>query len=83
MDNFQVLKLEEQKRLSLTQVSAVDSFTEEKIRLSMHSGRLTVMGEKLKILTFSEGTGEFCCEGVVRALSFDGNKISGIKRLFK
>lgn len=84
MDNcFQILNLEEQKRLSLTCVVAVDGFTDEKIRLKVKTGGLVITGEKLKINNFSETTGAFLCEGVIRGVNFTEKKENFVKRLFK
>ena len=84
MENgLQLLNLEEQKRMTLSCVQSVDTFTEEKIRLKVKTGALTVTGKKLKINAFSEATGAFSCEGVIDSLTFNVKKENIIKRLFK
>ncbi|MBQ7164444.1 MAG: YabP/YqfC family sporulation protein [Clostridia bacterium] len=84
MENgLQILSLEERKRLTLTCVQAVDSFTEEKIRLKVKTGSLVVTGEKLKINAFSESTGAFSCEGIINSLSFAEKKENLVKRIFR
>jgi len=82
-NNVQTLVLEDRSRLAVSGVRGVDGFTEERIVLSLDGGKLTVVGEKLKIRSFSEGTGAFCCEGTVTSLKFSGGKMPMIRRLFK
>ena len=79
----QTLVLEDRKRLTLTGVIAVDCFTDQKIRLTVQSGKLLIGGEKLKINGFSEGTGDFSCEGVISSVNFLSRQEKFIKRLFK
>ncbi|MBP5308765.1 MAG: hypothetical protein J6Z34_06490 [Clostridia bacterium] len=84
MENgLQMLSLEEQKRLTLTCVQAVESFTGEKIKLKVVTGSLIISGEKLKINSFSENSGAFSCNGVITSLSFGQKKENIVKRLFK
>lgn len=77
------LVLEERKRLTLSGVGAVDSFGEEKIRLTTSLGRLTISGTKLKIVSFSESTGAFVCEGTVDGMVYSARKEGILKRIFK
>ena len=79
----QTLCLEGVSRLSLSGVVAVDCVSTERIRLSVKTGKLNIGGEKLKVNNFSEGTGAFCCEGVINSLAFSKGKQNIIKRLFK
>jgi hypothetical protein len=79
----QALHLEGTRRLTLTGVSSVDGFTEERIRLSAQTGRIIITGEKLKINCFTESTGAFSCEGRVSSITLSPQRETGVRRLFK
>lgn len=84
MENgIQIMTIEERKRLTLSGVTAVDSFTDEKIRLKVRTGGLIITGEKLKISNFSETTGAFSCDGVISGVSLNAKKEGFVKRIFK
>ncbi len=84
MDNcFQTMVVEEQKRLTLTKVSSVDAFTEQKIRLTVKTGKVLIVGEGLKINGFMESTGAFSCEGRIDGITFSQKKEGLVKRIFK
>ena len=84
MENgIQIMTVEERKRLTLSGAVAVDSFTDERIRLKVKTGGLTITGAKLKISNFSESTGAFSCDGEISGISFSAKKEGVLKRLFK
>ena len=84
MDNdMQILSLEERRRVNITRVTAVEAFTDEKIRLKTDCGTLIITGEKLKIGNFSEATGAFSCGGNIISLSFSAKRENFVKRLLK
>ncbi len=84
MENtFQILTVEDQKRLTLSGVISVEGFTDEKIRLISKTGRILIGGEKLKINNFSETTGAFSCEGKILSVTYLTQKEGLVKRLFK
>ena len=79
----QILTLEDRKKLTLTQVSSVDDFSEERINLTINNIKVKVCGEKLKIVNFNKSSGNFCIEGVVDEIKFGSKKTSIIKKIFK
>ncbi len=77
-----VLTLEQQQKLSISGVASVDSFTENAILLSVNGKRVQISGSKLKVLAFSEGSGNFVASGEVTSIKFGGDR-SGFKKLFR
>jgi len=69
-----VLTLEDEKKLTMTGVASVDSFSDQTIHLTVNGHRVIITGERLKILSFSEGSGNFSAVGEVTALKFGGGK---------
>ncbi len=72
-----ILTLEQQKRLSLSGVSSVDAFTESEIRLTVNGKKVRIGGSKLKVLSFSEGTGNFTASGEVVSIRFGAGNTLG------
>lgn len=63
----------------MTCVESVDSFSESRITLTVAGQRVTIDGSKLKILAFSQGSGNFAASGEVRGLRYGGAKaLSGL-----
>lgn len=76
-----VLTLEDEKKLSITGVANVEGFSEQAIYLTINGQKATILGEHLKILAFSEGSGNFSAVGEVNCIKFGkGKKLS---KLFK
>ena len=79
MENQSILTIERRKKISMTCVESVDAFSETRITLTVSGQRVTIDGNKLKILTFSQGSGNFSASGEVRALRYGGGKpLSGL-----
>lgn len=74
--------IEQQKKITLTGVVSVDSFTSQQISLSLDSGRAFIAGEGLKIVSFSKTTGGFSAVGKIMGIRFSGKKEKFIKKLF-
>ncbi len=71
-----ILTLEQQQKLSISGVSSVDSFTESTILLTVNGKRVQISGSKLKVLAFSEGSGNFVASGEVSAIKFGMERAS-------
>ena len=54
----------------MTGVESVDGFSDKCIRLTVSGIKLSIEGEKLKILSFSEGSGNFTASGEVSSLRY-------------
>ena len=79
----QTLTLENRKHFTLSGVKSVDSFSSQAIKLTTDGGRVNVMGENLKVLSFSKQTGAFSAEGRVDAIRFSGAKTGIFKKVFR
>lgn len=79
----QTLTVRDRASLCLDCVTAVEQFSAEKIRLKATGGVVIITGQRLKITAFSEGTGQFSCEGVVHSVAFQDKKEGLVKRIFK
>ena len=78
-----VLTIEMQSRISLTGVDSVDAFSESAITLTVNGKRVVITGAKLKVLAFSQGTGNFSASGEVTSVKYGGAKGRALQRLFK
>ena len=78
-----VLTIEMQSRISMTGVDSVDAFSESAITLTVNGKRVVISGAKLKVLAFSQGTGNFSASGEVTSVKYGGAKGRALQRLFK
>lgn len=76
-----ILTVEQQKKISMTCVESVDSFSEERIALTVGGKKVLIDGARLKILSFSQGSGSFAASGEVRSVRYGGK--GGFRSLFK
>ena len=65
-----VLTLENQSKISMTGVERVDAFSERLIQLTVNGKKVRIEGSKLRVLAFSEGSGNFSASGYVDAIRF-------------
>ncbi len=77
-----VLTIEQQKKVTMSGVSSVDSFSESLILLTVNGKRVRIEGTKLKVLSFSEGSGNFVASGEVTLVKY-GMQGKLFSRLFK
>lgn len=70
----QVLMLENRKKLKLTGVSDVESFSDSVIVADTGLGKLTVRGEGLKISKLNVDDGELAVEGKINILEYPKKK---------
>lgn len=78
-----ILTLEQQEKLSVSGVSSVDGFSETLIQLTVNGKRVRIEGSKLKVLSFSEGSGNFAACGEITLIKFGGAKGKALQKLFK
>lgn len=76
-----ILTLEQQKRLSFSGVSSVDAFSESEIRLTVNGKKVRIGGSHLKVLSFSEGSGNFTASGEIESIRFGA--ASSLRKLLK
>lgn len=81
-NNNHSIQIEQRKKISISAVESVVSFSEVKIVLALVGGeRLTVIGTDLKIIGFSKTNGSFSAEGTVVSVAYGGK--SFVAKLFK
>ncbi|MBR7099714.1 MAG: YabP/YqfC family sporulation protein [Clostridia bacterium] len=76
------LTIEQQKKLTLTGVESVTSFSPQQINLQLAGGKLAVQGEGLKITSFSKSSGTFSASGTVYSVKY-GARGGKFTSLFK
>ena len=81
-EKVQTALIEQQKKITMTGVESVDSFTEKQITLSVCGGRAVIAGEGLKIVSFSQSGGGFCATGKICGVQFTEKRQKISKRLF-
>lgn len=77
------LILEERKRLNMTGVESVDSFSDTTIKLTVGGSQSQIGGERLKILTYNKSTGALTVDGFINEIKYNTKKQPLLKRLFK
>ncbi len=81
-ENHHSIVIEQRKKMTVSAVDSVVSFSEVKITLSLVGGeRMTVIGSGLKITGFSKANGTFTAEGTVVAVNYGGKSFAS--KLFK
>ncbi len=78
----QSVNIEGRKKIAMTGVESVDAFSENKIVLTVGGQRVTIEGAHLKVLAFSQGSGNFSASGEVGLLRYGASKGS-FKNLLK
>ncbi len=76
-----VFTLEQQKKLTMTGVESVESFSPTQIILRVAGKKVQITGNGLKVLAFNQGSGGFSASGEVSSVKFGAVKT--LKRLFQ
>ncbi len=71
-----ILTVEQGKKISLTCVESVDSFSESEIRLRVGGQRVVIAGVGLKVLVFSQGNGNFAASGSVSSVKYGSKPLA-------
>ena len=77
-----VLTIEQQRKITFSGVGSVDSFSDSAILLTVNGKRVKIEGSHLKVLSFSEGSGNFAASGEVTLVRF-GSAGKTFSKLFK
>lgn len=77
------LTIENCKRITATEISSVDSFSDKQIVLSYSNGRIVVQGSGMKIVSFSKSTGAFSATGDIFGARYVQKSSSIKQKLFK
>lgn len=83
MEEGHSLTIEQCKRITATQITGVDSFSDRQIVLSFSGGRIIVSGSGMKILNFSKASGAFAAAGDVTGARYIAKGGSLKQKLFK
>lgn len=78
-----VLTIEQQKRITFSGVESVEAFSPTCILLTVLKKKVRIEGNNLKVLSFSQGSGNFLASGEVTSVRFGGHKGKLFSRLFK
>lgn len=75
-----VLTIDDRKKIAMTGVAAVESVSDRLIVLKVNGMRVKIEGAKLKVLAFSEGSGNFSASGEVTSVRYGagGRGLSGL-----
>ena len=71
------------KRLSLTNVEAVNGFSDTFLNLTVSGKVLKILGNNIKITSFNKGTGNLSCDGEFLEIKFGAKKKPVFKKVFK
>ena len=83
MEEGHNLTIEQCKRVSATQISSVDSFSDKQIVLGFAGGRIVVGGSGMKIVNFSKTSGAFSATGELSSVRYVKKGSSLKQKLFR
>ena len=78
-----IVSIENRKRLTATQIEAVEAFSPTQLTLAYAGGRIIISGSDMKITAFSKSTGSFAASGTFGAVKYAQKGGSLKQRLFK
>lgn len=79
----QNITIESCKRITATEITSVDSFSDKQIILSYANGRIVVQGSGMKIVNFSKSTGAFSATGDISGARYLQKGVSLKQKLFR
>ncbi len=77
------LLLEGQKKLNMTGVDAVESFSEQSLKLKVSGNKVNIFGENIKITAYNKANGNLSAEGLFNEIKYSHSKAPLLKRIFK
>ncbi len=78
-----ILTLEGRKKITLTGVDGVEGFSESEIVLTVEGTKMKICGTHLKVLAFSQGSGNFSAVGEVSRIVYGAQRGKFFQRLLK
>ncbi len=72
------LTVEQRKKIVMTGVESVNSFSPQQINLTVDGGKMTITGNDLKITNFSKTSGAFSAIGEVTSIKYGGGGLMGL-----
>lgn len=82
MENHNIT-IENCKRITATEITSVDSFSDKQIVLSYSGGKIVVQGNGMKIVNFSKSTGAFSASGDILSTRYMQKNSSLKQKLFR
>lgn len=81
MENH-VVTIDNREKMTVTDISEIDSFDEEEIRASLKEGAMIIKGEKLHIQTLDLSEGKAVVTGTITSLIYVKVRDKGEKGFF-
>ena len=78
-----ILSIENHKRLTATQIEAVEAFSPTQLILAYAGGRIIITGNDMKITSFSKTNGGFTATGLFTSAKYAQKGMGLRQRLFK
>lgn len=78
-----LLSIENRKRLTATQIEAVEAFSPTQLVLSYAGGRIIVGGSDMKITSFSKSSGGFSASGTFTSVKYAQKGLGLKQKLFR
>ena len=78
-----ILQLDNQKKLTMSGVVSVDTFSPNQLKLSLEGKSVLVCGDNLKVVNFNKSQGNLLVEGTIFEIKYLNKKPAIIKRIFK
>ncbi len=78
-----IVSVENRKKITATQIDAVESFSPTQLVLSFAGGRIVVSGSEMKITSFSRSGGTFSASGTINSVKYVARGMNLKQRLFK
>ncbi len=75
MENANNLVIEQQKNIKIEGVTAVNSFSENNISLTLHNTKLYISGSGLKITDFSKEKEIFSATGTISSVKYSNSAV--------
>ena len=82
-DKNEVLTVENRKKITLSCVQTVDSFSDKVLKTTVNGKTLTISGKNIKITAFNETTGVLSAIGEFDEIKYESAKVPLFKRVFK
>lgn len=83
MEEGHNLSIEQCKKVTASQITSVDSFSDKQIVLSYAGGRIVVVGSDMKIVNFSKTSGAFAATGNITSARYIQKGGSLKQKLFR
>ena len=75
--------MEQCKRITATEITSVDSFSDRQIVMSFAGGKIVVTGVSMKIVGFSKSSGSFSATGEITSVRYAQKGGSIKQKLFR